>query len=480
MRTSLFKTLAFAALAVFAGAALAQPDFAAAVWQALSPQDIGVAMSFGPLVRALQEQHNTELTALAGFSAIVAERDLTDAEKATFDAHKAKAASLKARIATAQEAELAEAGMSAARVVDRPAASTIATTENQDADPQRGFKSFGEYAQSVRGAVFSARNGGGIDPRLMGLGGFSAAAPSSYAGEATGSDGGFLIPPAYGNNIFNLSLEQQALLPLTDNMPVEGNGMSLPRDETTPWGSTGVRAYWQGEATAGTPTKPVFGRSELKLKKLLALVPLSEELLADASALNAYLPSNMARSIRWKTDEAILFGTGVGTPIGAYTSPCAVTVSKEASGNTGTLLPLNLARMVSRMLPGSYGTASWIVNNDALPYIWTLNNTYQQLFVPDFKASPYGVLLGRPVIVSQHAKSFGTLGDILLADLGQYQTITKAGGISTASSMHLYFDADVTAFRATFRIDGQPKMAAAVSPANGSNTMSPFLQLEAR
>jgi hypothetical protein len=46
--------------------------------------------------------------------------------------------------------------------------------------------------------------------------------------------------------------------------------------------------------------------------------------------------------------------------------------------------------------------------------------------------------------------------------------------------MHLYFDADATAFRATFRVDGQPKITSAISQAKGSNTLSPFIQLAAR
>jgi hypothetical protein len=46
--------------------------------------------------------------------------------------------------------------------------------------------------------------------------------------------------------------------------------------------------------------------------------------------------------------------------------------------------------------------------------------------------------------------------------------------------MHLYFDADLTAFRTTFRMDGQSKIAAAINPAKGSNTLSPYVQLGAR
>jgi HK97 family phage major capsid protein len=90
------------------------------------------------------------------------------------------------------------------------------------------------------------------------------------------------------------------------------------------------------------------------------------------------------------------------------------------------------------------------------------------------------MLLGRPIVISQHAASFTSAGDVQLHDLSYYRTITKSGGVETATSMHLYFDADVTAYRTTFRIDGKPKIAAQISPANGTNKMSPFLKLQAR
>jgi HK97 family phage major capsid protein len=94
--------------------------------------------------------------------------------------------------------------------------------------------------------------------------------------------------------------------------------------------------------------------------------------------------------------------------------------------------------------------------------------------------SPYGSLLGRPIVISQHAKSFSSQGDVILVDLQYYQAITKSEGVQTATSMHLYFDADAMAFRTTFRMDGQPKLGAPINPANGSTTLSPFVQLQAR
>lgn len=497
-------TVALVAMASFAGAAFAQPDLAAAVWQAvIQHADIGAALAWGPVAMQLQRQHAAAVDAMNKMVGTLQERDFTAEEQAEFDGHKANAESLRKRIDATQEAELLAAGLQRpdaaaaaaqlantndGRTVAVAGASILSVTENVAADPQRGFQSVGEFCRSLVAASNARSSGVAIDRRLVLLGGgMQAAAPSTYANEGVGADGGFLVPPAYSKTIFGLSLEGDALLPRTDNMPVEGNGMSFPKDETTPWGTNGVRAYWQGEATAGTPTKPVLGTTDLKLKKLLALVPVTNELLSDATALSAYIPPNCARSIRWKTDEALLFGTGAGLPLGAFTAGGpAITVSKTSGQATLTLTALNLANMISRLMPGSYGNSLWIINNDTLPALFTLTLGNYPIYLPSgvpvggIQGSPYGSLLGRPIMVSQHAPSFTALGDVMLADMSYYQSITKSEGIAMATSMHLYFDADAVAFRATFRIDGQPKLASAVSPAKGSNTLSPFVQLEAR
>jgi HK97 family phage major capsid protein len=181
------------------------------------------------------------------------------------------------------------------------------------------------------------------------------------------TDGGFLIPPDFSSEIWQLSLGEDSLLPMTDNTPVSGNGMAFPKDETTPWGTNGVRAYWQGEASAGTATKPVLGQETLRLKKLMALVAITDELLQDTTALGGYLPKKVATSIRWKTNEAILYGAGNAQPFGAMASGAVVTIAKESGQATLTLLPMNLAKMIAALPPGSYANAVWLMNNDVLP-----------------------------------------------------------------------------------------------------------------
>ena len=405
------------------------------------------------------------------------DRDMSDDEVAAFDALRARIDAASAAIdrETALIADEARIGLAA---VSGPIVS-----DNRQADPLHGFRTMGEFVQ----AVFQAEKPGkSIDERLLIGGGRNAAAPGSFANESAGQDGGFLVPPQFSQEIFKLSLGEDSLLPLTDNVEISGNSMAFPKDETTPWGTNGIRAYWQGEAASAVATKPVLGLATLRLKKLMALVPTTDELLDDANALTSYLPEKVALSIRWKTNESILFGAGNGVPIGALAAGATVTVAKESGQATQTLQAQNLAKMIARLPAGSFANAVWIVNNDVLPALFTLTLGNYPIYLPmgmnvgGIQTSPYGTLLGRPVFVSQHANTFSSQGDILLVDLKYYQTITKAGGMQTATSMHLYFDADLTAFRTTFRMDGQAKIVAPISPAKGSTTMSPFIQLGAR
>ncbi len=151
-------------------------------------------------------------------------RDLTDEEVSACDA-------LRTRIDAASAAIDREAALIAdeARIGIQSALGPI-VTDNREADPRRGFGSLGEFMQAVYQAD---RPGQSIDSRLL-IGGIGAAAPSNFSNEASGQDGGFLVPPQFSQEIFKLSLGEDPLLPLTDNVEVSGNSMAVPRDETTP------------------------------------------------------------------------------------------------------------------------------------------------------------------------------------------------------------------------------------------------------
>lgn len=428
-------------------------------------------------IRALKAEKAKHIDAAM---ALNAKAELTAEEQGQLADHVAKAESLQARIEQAEKLASMSAGLSDAGGVEIGASATLTVTENLASDPKRGFKSFGEFAQAVATAQ---REGGLPDQRLR----IGAAAPGTAANEGSGADGGFAVPPQYSSDIFKLSLGEGSLLPLTDNTEVTGNSMVFPKTEQTPWGTNGVRAYWQAEAAQATATKLSLGTQTLRLHKLMALVPLTDELVADTNALESFLPELVGDSIRWKTNEAILFGSGNGQPLGAFNSGALITVAKESGQATLTLDRMNIAKMAARLpFNDTLRNQVWIMNNDAMPYLWTLNSNNQILYLPyggangAFQNAPNGTLLGRNVITSQHAPTFSSANDVTLLDLSYYRTITKAGGMQTATSLHLYFDADALAFRVTFRIDGSPKIASPINPAKGSNQLSPFVGLAAR
>ena len=52
--------------------------------------------------------------------------------------------------------------------------------------------------------------------------------------------------------------------------------------------------------------------------------------------------------------------------------------------------------------------------------------------------------------------------------------------IESAMSMHLRFDYNESVFRWLFAVDGQPWVISSLTPAKGSNTLSPFVTLQTR
>eukprot|EP01030_Chromulinospumella_sphaerica_P000883 gene883-865_t len=482
--------LAFVAIAALAvGAAFAAPPDMLLAHAILPPDAFGTGhlMAFAAAgsikqLNALLASRKSTLDAMAAITAAAEAREdgmLTADERTQFDAHAEKIKTLDGDIARVRaNLDTTRTGTS----VEVPDG-RISVEDNRAADPRGGFRSFGEFAAAVHAAGVAAANGHQVrDDRLI----FNAAAPgSSYANESTGSDGGFLVPVEYSQSLFQASQNQvDALLPYTDSTPVAGNSMAFPVDETTPWGTSGIKAYWTNEAAEMAKSKPALDPMQLRLQKLTCLVPVTDELLADSGAIGSYLNSQTPVAMNWRTNEALWSGDGIGKPRGFFGSGAMVSVAKEGSQTGGTVIRQNITKMRARMAPASYRRAIWMINNDVLPQLDELAygqaTTNAAIYNPVGGDFGYGMLLGRPVMVTQHNPTVGAQGDIALVDWKSYRTITKAGGIETATSMHLWFDMGLTAFRAIFRVAGQPLLTKPITPNNGTGTLSPFVVLDVR
>lgn len=344
-----------------------------------------------------------------------------------------------------------------------------------------GFRNFGEFARAVKSA--NPKFGGETDKRLL-----QNAAASTYGNEGTGQDGGFLVPPDMRSEIMERVFGEDSLVSRTDRQRTSSNTISFPADMTTPWGTSGIQAYWTGEGATKTQSKPQFEQVTVKANTLAALIPVTEELLEDAPALDGYLRRKAPEIMDFKISDAILRGTGAGMPLGILSSPALVTVSKEAGQAADTIVAANIAKMYARMPARSRQSAVWVINPDAEAVLPLMTLGQMPVYLPPggLSASPYGLLMGRPVIPHQVMETLGDLGDIGFFDLNQYLTLTKTGGGRDSNGMradvsiHLWFDQDLVAYRFTIRLGGQPWWSAPISPRDGTNTISPFLILEAR
>ena len=337
-----------------------------------------------------------------------------------------------------------------------------------------GFKSLGHFAKSVKQGV--------SDPQL------GEYCKSTGMNIAINADGGFLIPPEFSTALLDAMAQAGELAPKCRNFP-SNNNLSLPfvniTTQATSW-TGGVTIYKPAEGVAKTASLPQFAKAELHLHKMTAVVYATDELLDDSPvALETFLTTMASTEFALTKDEDIVNGSGAGECLGIMNSPCLVSVAKEGGQAADTIVTANVLKMFSRMYVPSVRNAVWLISQDSMPQIASLTIDVgtggAPVFIADVKNPLGSSLLGRPIIWSPHCQTVGTTGDIILADFGQYVTIDKLGkGMDVATSIHLKFLENETAFRFEIRFDGQPWWTSARTPKHGSSTVSPFVALAAR
>lgn len=343
-------------------------------------------------------------------------------------------------------------------------------------DNEKRFASFGEQLMA---AYRAAMPGGKVDERL-------STRAASGLNETTPSDGGFLVQQDFVTELLKRTYETGILASKVKKIPISTNANSMKinaidedsRANGSRWG--GVQTYWEGEADEITASKPKFRQMELSLKKLTGLCYATDELLQDAAALEAVIRQAFAEEFGFKIDDAILSGSGEGEPLGILNSGAIVTVAKEAS-QTDTITVENLIKMWNRLWSRSRANAVWYINQELEPYLYTLKIGDKPVYIPagGLSEKPYGTLFGRPVVPIEQCSAAGEVGDIILADIGQYLLIDK-GGIKSASSIHVRFLYDENVFRFIYRVDGKPIWTKPLTPYKGSATVSPFITLAKR
>lgn len=428
-------------------------------------------------ITALRQKKADLLAKARAITALVAtqNRDLTDEERTEFDGHMAAINSLNADIFRLES--LMDLERTAPTV---PAASTGVVVGHNNAE-DRPFESFGEQLMAIRDAGTARRTGAAIDPRLFAAQG---------ANESVDSEGGFLVRPEYSDTILQRTYEEGQVTSRCETTPMASNRLvinGLDEDSrATGQRYGGIQVFRIAEAAAFTASKPKFKQITLTANKLIGLMYATDEVLEDAGALANWASKNFPKAFGFQLDDEAINGTGAGQMLGVLPSGAAIVQAIESAQATATIVTANILKMFSRLWAPSRKNAVWFINQDVEQQLYALTlgtgTAVVLLYTPPGmygNNSPYGLLMGRPVIPIEQCATLGTQGDLILADMTQY-LLGQKSGLKADSSIHVQFLTDEQVFRWILRNDGQPIPKKPLSPYKGTTTLSPFVVLAAR
>lgn len=287
------------------------------------------------------------------------------------------------------------------------------------------------------------------------------------------SEGGFLVPQEQSETLLRKAVTDSAILSRVGQIvPDAANKVAFvpivaesSRVDGSRYG--GLSIAWLEEGTALSASAPAFGRLDLRRKRCAGLCAVTDEMMrADPATLAGYLEPLFAEALGDALAHAVVDGTGAGQPQGLLASPAKISVTRSGSN---VVAAADVRNMVARLWGGSYPSTVWLCNESCMPQLLALSGSLLT-FGGGMR------LAGFPVVPTEHCKTLGTSGDIVLADLSQYQLST--GDMQLAFSEHLGFEDCEGHFRVSVHADGCLSWSTAVSPrSGGSDTLSPVVVL---
>jgi HK97 family phage major capsid protein len=425
-------------------------------------------------LRELQAALAVETDAAAAIDAAVPAGSLmSDEQRKQFDAHMEKAETLKGDIKRAEQLIENQRSVATAVEVSKPEGA------------KKPWLSLGEQLSAIAKGTQMHQQGytSRMDPRL-----FAALG----ANETIPSEGGFLVAPEFADGILQKTYEVGEIASRCRKLPMSSSRLVMNAiDETSRatgkrWG--GIVSYWEAEGAPYTGTKPKFTQVQFTANKLIGLGYVTEEQLEDGPALEGYMRMAFPEEFGFQIDLAIFSGAGAGVPLGFQNAPCTIVQAKDSGQGANTVSAANVLNMKSRMWAPSFKNAVWLAEQSVEPQLLplliagTAATTAALLYTPPGvlgNNTPYGMLLGRPVIFVEQAAQLSTQGDLNLVDLTQYLLPTKTD-MRADTSIHVAFLTGEVAFRFMLRLDGQPWWKAPLTPYSGAASRSPFVTLASR
>lgn len=308
---------------------------------------------------------------------------------------------------------------------------------------------------------------------------------NSGMNETVPSDGGFLVPVEYAQQIHSVSLENEIIMPRCFVQPMASNTCNIPAMNIGDHSASlygGFTASYTGEAGTITENNPKTRNMELNAKKLTGLLRFSSELASDVPGGFNQIINICGKGLGFYRDKAFLKGSGSGEPLGILNAPCLIEVAKETGQAADTVIYENLTKMMAAMYAGGFANSVWICHQSTIPQLLQLTIAVgtggEHIPVLKENNGQFSILT-RPVIFTEKTEKLGDKGDIVLADLSQY-VVGLRSEMRFDLSIHAHFTTDEQLARLIERHDGMPLWGESLTLEDGSTKVSPFVTLAAR
>lgn len=284
--------------------------------------------------------------------------------------------------------------------------------------------------------------------------------------EGTAQDGGYLVPEEFANVIIEDIRDVSIMRNFASQMTTSVDTVHIPSLVSRP------KAAWRAEKATKNTSTATFTENVLTPYSLAAIVPLSNELVADAQlgvggSIVNYIAGLMGVSISEKEEQAFWTGSGSGQPTGVVGN----TGRTFAAGLTDVTRADTLIQAYQNTPQGYRNKAVWVMNMGTLYEVGRLKDTQNRYLLTDLAGSPTQTIKGRPVYES----NFLAGGTALFGDFSYYQIVDREG-ISVRVSDEATvagssaFEKNLTYVRVEKRVDGEFLLPAAATTVTGLGT----------
>ena len=349
----------------------------------------------------------------------------------------------------------------------KPIASDFKSRMEKMSAPERRKTAYGMFGRAVK--CINASNGDAEKSAFLAERKFNdpeMAHEFKALAATVPSEGGYLVPEVYANEIIELLYPSTVIYSLGARRLGMSNGnLNIPKIKT------GTRAMFVGENRAIPKTAPKFGNLRLSAKKLTALIPMSNDLLRSTNFDNdVIVGQDVTKQMALGVDYGALLGRG-----GEF-QPLGIVHNKGVQNIDVTTLDATYADsngVITAAFP-NFMVASVLKNNvyaDGLGFVF--NTSVEQLlksmrdnvggFIFAKEMNENGTLAGYPykttnLLETNNGKTciiFGNWNDLVLGEQGALEIETSREGTWTDEAGNLVsaFENDQTLIRAINNVD---------------------------